>query len=168
MTARPPARQERIRRAVPADLDALMALERACFDRDAQSRRSMVHLVGRAHGEVRVVDDDGGIVADLVLLYRRGTRVARIYSIAVDPAARGRGLARRLIEDAEQCAQTAGCRRISAEARISNRASRLLFASCGFREAGRIADYYEGEHGAHEDGLRLVKPLLSDEGSVSP
>ncbi len=168
MTAPPSAGRELLRPAVPADLDALMALERACFDRDAQSRRSMAHLVGRAHGEVRVVDHDGRIVAALVLLYRRGTRVARIYSIAVDPAARGLGLARRLIEDADRCARARGCTRLSAEVRLSNRASRALFAACGFGEADCLADYYEGEHGAREDGVRLVKPLLSDKRPVSP
>lgn len=138
-----------------------MTLERACFARDAQTRRSMAHLIARANGEVRVVADEARLVAGLVLLYRRGTRVARIYSIAVDPAARGRGLARRLIADAEQCARAAGCARISAEARSSNHASRALFAACGYRETAELSDYYEGADDRFENGVRLVKPLLS-------
>ena len=158
----------RIRRAGPADLDALMALEQRCFAQDAQSRRSMAHLIERAHGELRVAEADRGVLGYVMLLYRRGTRVARIYSIAIDAQARGQGLARRLIDDAERCARDAGCARLSAEARWSNQASRALFSACGFSEAGRLADYYEGQHGGYEDGVRLVKVLLSDKAPVSP
>ncbi|MGN8197508.1 GNAT family N-acetyltransferase [Salinisphaera sp. RV14] len=168
MTAVPHCGDDSIRRAEAPDLDALMALERACFACDAQSRRSMAHLIGRAHGDVRVMDEGGRIVAAAVLLYRRGTRVARLYSIAVAPAARGRGLAGRLIDDAEQCARAAGCARLSAEARWSNRASRALFAACGFSETQRLADYYGHDPGRYEDGVRLVKRLLSGAGPVSP
>lgn len=168
MSASPSVGVIRIRRAVPADLEALMALERGSFAQDAQSRRSMRHLIERAHGELRVADAAGRLLGYLMLLYRRGTRVARIYSIAVASEARGQGLARRLVDDAEQCARAVGCTALSAEARQSNRASRALFAACGFAERKRLVDYYEADEHGHEDGVRLVKPLLSEAASVSP
>ncbi|KEZ78090.1 GNAT family N-acetyltransferase [Salinisphaera hydrothermalis] len=168
MSAPRPADDIRIRRAALTDLDALMALEHRCFAQDAQSRRSMRHLIQRAHGELRIAEAGGRLLGYLMLLYRRGTRVARIYSIAVDAQARGRGLARRLIDDAEQSAKAAGCTRLSAEARLSNTGSRALFAACGFDETGRLIDYYEDTDGGYEAGVRLGKRLLFDEGSGSP
>ena len=46
-----------------------------------------------------------------------------------------------------------------AEARLSNGASRGLFADAGYREIARLVDYYPGSNGGHEDGVRLEKQL---------
>lgn len=149
-----------IRDADRGDLDALTGLEQACFAHDAQSRRSLSWLVRRANARFRVVEDTtaSGILAYALTLYRRGSTVARLYSIAVAPAGRGQGLAARLLEDAEVIARTGGQRTMRAEARVSNRASRGLFAAHGFRETQRLADYYPGP----EDGVRLEKHLRTD------
>lgn len=163
-----PVGEGRLRRAAGADLAPLLALERRCFSVDAQSRRSMAHLLTRANGEAWLIEDGSQPMAYVVLLYRRGSRVARIYSIAVDPAARGRGLGRRLIAWAMVRAEAAGCRRASAEARASNTASRALFAACGFVEAERLPGYYPADGGALEEGVRLVRSLLSPMAPTSP
>jgi len=152
-----------IRTATPRDLAAMMALEQACFSLDAQSRRSMRYLLGQAHGETRVVDDNtsnGALSGYVMWLYKRGTRVARLYSIGVDPDARGRGLAARLLADAVARAQAAGCRVMRAEARTSNVASRALFRAAGFVETGALPGYYPGEAGQDDDdGVRMECPL---------
>ncbi|MES1942542.1 acetyltransferase [Salinisphaera sp. PC39] len=144
-----------IRTADGDDLDALRRLETRCFDLDAQSRRSLRHLLTRANATVRVVDGDDGLLAGAVLLFRRGTRSARLYSVAVVPEARGGGLARRLLADAERLAAARGCRRLRAEARLGNTASRALFAAAGYRERACLPGYYPGG----EAGIRLEKEL---------
>lgn len=152
-----------IRHAQSGDLAAMMALEQACFSLDAQSRRSMAYLLARANSETRVVDDhasDGRLSGYVMLLYKRGTHVARLYSIAVDPAARGRGLAARLLADACVRAQASGCRVMRAEARQSNAASRALFRAAGFVETGVLPGYYPGDADhADEDGVRMERAL---------
>ena len=148
-----------IRVATLADLAAVVALEQACFALDAQTGRSLRHLLTRAHGDFLVAVIDDAIVADVVVLYRRGSRVARLYSIAVGPAARGRGVAAALLAQAERHAIARGCVVMRAEARWSNTASRGLFAAAGYRETARLADYYPGAGGGHEDGVRLQKHL---------
>lgn len=144
-----------IRTADGDDLDALRRLETRCFDLDAQSRRSLRHLLTRANAAIRVVDGDAGLFAGAILLFRRGTRSARLYSVAVAPEARGEGLARRLLADAERLAAARGCRRLRAEVRRSNIASRALFAAGGYRERACLPGYYAGG----ESGIRLEKEL---------
>lgn len=142
-----------IRAAGSEDLDAICRLEARCFDPDAQSRRSLRHLLTRAHAAAWVAENGGAVVAYAVLLFRRGTRSARLYSIAVDPAARGGGVARALLLAAENEAWARGCRRVRAEVRRSNKASRALFAAAGYRETAVLPGYYPGG----EDGIRLQK-----------
>lgn len=145
-----------IRRAGAADLDAVEALERACFTLDAQSRRSLRYLLMRAHADVLLaVEADGTLLGDAVVLYRRGARVARLYSIATSRAARGRGVGTHLLAAGEAAAREKGCRALRAEVRVSNAASRGLFGRTGYREIGPLPAYYPGG----EDGLRLEKPL---------
>lgn len=147
-----------IRAASGKDLDAIHRLETRCFALDAQSRRSLRYLLTRAHAAAWVAESRGAVVAYAVLLFRRGVRAARLYSIAVDPAARGAGLGRALLLAAENEAWARGCRRVRAEVRRSNRASRGLFAAAGYREVAVLPDYYPGG----EDGIRLQKQREGD------
>ncbi|RJS91438.1 GNAT family N-acetyltransferase [Salinisphaera sp. Q1T1-3] len=151
-----------IRSAVPADLDHLWALEQAVFDVDAQSRRSLRWLLMRANADLRVIATpaaDDPIAACSITLFRANSRVARLYSIAVAAQARGQGMAGRLLHDAIRRAANRGCRVMRAEARVSNTASRGLFAAAGFTETQRLVAYYPGP----ADGVRMQRSLEEDD-----
>lgn len=149
-----------VRAAGGNDLDAICRLEARCFTLDAQSRRSLRHLLTRANAAVWVAERDGAVVAYAALLFRRGTRSARLYTIAVAPEARGTGAGRALLAAAEAGARARGCRRLRAEVRAGNAASRGLFADAGYREVGPLPGYYPAdETGAGETGIRLQKDL---------
>lgn len=158
MTANGPA----IRTAARADLAALAALERRCFVLDAQSRRSLRHLLTRAHAANYLVELGGAPAGHVCVLFRRNSRLARVYSLAVDPAARGRGYARALLAAAERAALAAGCARIVSEVRLSNQASQTLFASAAYAPVRRLPDYYPDHGGGFEDGMRLEKALAGE------
>ena len=76
-----------IRMALPIDVDALFDLEMFCFDGDRLSRRSLAYFVRHAHADVMVALLDGNVIGYAIVMYRRGTRLARLYSLAVHPAA---------------------------------------------------------------------------------
>jgi len=78
-----------------------------------------------------------------------------VVSVVVAPAARGRGLARRLVAVAEAQARRLGSDAVALEVRADNRAARALYARLGYVEVARLPEYYED--GAA--GLRLVKRL---------
>ncbi|HSM04257.1 MAG TPA: peptidase C39 family protein [Longimicrobiales bacterium] len=150
----------RIRSADVGDLDALASLEEGSFPGDRLSRRQLRHLLTRGHAAVLVAEDPatGDVLGDVVLLFRRGTAIARLYSIAVHPSARGRGLGRRLLEEAERVAWSRERAWMRAEIRKDNAASIRLFEAHGYRRFGEYDDYYDD----HMAAWRVEKPLDED------
>lgn len=148
-----------IRDAVRVDLDGLSALEASAFTSDRMSRRGLRRLIGRPSARLRVAaerrDGDVVILGYHLVLFRKNSAVARLYSIAVDRKKRGTGLGRRLLADAEAVA--AGARRnvIRLEVRPRNRAAIGLYERRGFRAIGRYSRYYDDL----SDALRYEKPL---------
>lgn len=144
-----------IRPATLDDLDALIALENRCFDDDRISRRQFRHLLNKGHAALFVAELDAQIVASLVVLFSRGTATARLYSIAVAPETRGKGIARALVERAEAEAWREERAWMRLEIRKDNSASIGLFESLGYRRFGSLADYYAD----HMDAWRYEKAI---------
>jgi len=74
---------------------------------------------------------------------RRGSLIARLYSLAVNPDARGKGVAAALVQGAQRLAAEAGCTALRLEVRASNTAARGLYEREKFRLRGRRDAYYE-------------------------
>ena len=83
----------------------------------------------------------------MILLFRRTSVSARIYSIAVAPPARGRGIGRRMMQRAENEARKRGCCRMRLEVRMENTTAIRLYESLGFSDTAVIPGYYQD--GAH-------------------
>ncbi len=132
----------RLRDARPDDLPALLALE-ARFPGDRLSARQFRHHLGNPRARLRVAAAGGAVLAYHLLLLRRGSGLARLYSIAVDAAARGQGLGRRLLADAEAQARAAGCRGLRLEVRQDNDAANSLYRAAGYRQLAVLANYYD-------------------------
>jgi ribosomal protein S18 acetylase RimI-like enzyme len=128
-----------VRPAGTGDLDTVDAIEAASFDRDRFPRRNLARML-RGGRTVFLVAGSAGYVA---VCFRRGASVARIYSLAVRPEARGQGVAARLIKASRDLAREAGCDRLRLEVRLSNAAARRLYEREGFRLRKRLEDYYE-------------------------
>ena len=94
------------------------------------------------------------LAAYLLILFHRGTALARIYSIAVDPNFRGQGLGEFLMQQAEVLALDAGCTALRLEVRTDNTGAIALYGRLGYRKFGQYADYYED----HSDALRFQNP----------
>jgi ribosomal protein S18 acetylase RimI-like enzyme len=144
-----------IRPASLLDLDALLAIENRCFDLDRLSRRSFRYMLTKANAQTLVYEDQAGIRGYVMVLFNRGTSMARLYSIAVLSELRGTGAGRRLAEAAENSALEQGCTYLRLEIRPDNEASKKLFTHLGYRQFGVHHDYYED----HMDALRFEKHL---------
>lgn len=105
--------------------------------------------------DVFVAEDAGRVVGDAVVLYRRGFQGARLYSLAVHPDARGRGVAGHLLGAVEGAARERGCVVLRLEVREDNEPARALYRKHGYADAGRTADYYQDGSAA----LRMRKRL---------
>jgi ribosomal protein S18 acetylase RimI-like enzyme len=151
-----------IRRAVPQDIDALVTLENAAFDSDRLSRRSFRYLLTRANAETLVYIDADHLAGYVMLLFHTGTSLARMYSLAVAPQARGRSIGRALIEVAEEKVREHDCISLRLEVRRDNLYTIRLYEKLGYRQIGTLPDYYED----HMEAIRYEKflaPHLSPE-----
>lgn len=83
------------RTATLDDLPSLLALEQQCFTSDRLTPRSFQWMISRAHGQLIVAEHLGSIQGYALVLFHRGTSLARLYSIASAVQARGQGLGQR-------------------------------------------------------------------------
>ena len=143
-----------IRPAVPEDVDALVRLE-AVFPGDRLSRQSFRRFLSRGAASILVYVQDREVIADSVVLYRRGSLSGRLYSLVVHPDAQGRGVARALLKAAELAALSKGCTSLRLEVRADNHAALALYARSGYLPFGQINDYYQD----HTPAQRLRKPI---------
>lgn len=141
-----------IRTAREADLPALLALE-AQFPGDRLRLRQFRHHLRNPRALLRVLVEGGRLAGYALVLRRAGSRRARLYSIAVDAAARGQGHGRALLRDAERRARAAGCDALGLEVRADNAAARGLYAAAGYAEIARLPAYYEDGG----EGVRLLR-----------
>ena len=133
-----------VRTAAPADLGALVALELRAFSGDRMSRAQYRRHLASAGAAVLVADAPGEeLLGSALVFFRRGSTLARLYSIATAPAARGRGIGAQLLAAAEGAARDRGCRALRLEVRVDNAAAIALYERAGYRRIGRYADYYQ-------------------------
>jgi ribosomal-protein-alanine N-acetyltransferase len=144
-----------VRLAGPADLDLIDGIEAESFDRDRFPRRNLARML--RGGRTRFLL--AGRAGYLALSFRAGSRVARIYSLAVRPADRGRGIADRLVSAAGTLAAQHGAISMRLEVRASNTAAQRLYHRHGFRLRRRLEAYYEDGEAA----LQMDLPLAAGE-----
>lgn len=145
-----------VRTAKRSDVDALVELEQKVFDTDRLSRRSLVRFLQSPSAVVMVaVAQDGRLAGTAIVLFRRGAKVARLYSIAVAPDLGGRGVGSMLLAAAEDAACSRGAIAIRLEVHVTNHAAISRYRKSGYQERGRSARYYEDGG----DALRFEKPL---------
>lgn len=151
----------KFRNAIPEDLPALLELENQCFEHDRLTPRSFQWMISRAHASLLVAQGDAGLLGYALLLFHRGTSLARLYSIAISHLARGRGLGRQLLEQAEQKAVEHDCAYLRLEVRPDNSSAIALYESAGYRRFAQVSDYYED----HSAALRYEKRVLKRDGA---
>lgn len=144
-----------IRPATTADASALHQLEQACFSSDRLSRRRLRHWVGAHNRVFLVAEENGALLGYVLVLLRRGTRLARLYSLAVGPGGRGRGIGRALLQAAEEAAGRSGRLFMRLEVAEDNQTAIALYQSLGYRAFGSYQNYYEDQRHA----LRMHKRI---------
>jgi len=132
-----------IREALPTDIEALALIEADRFRSDRLSRRSLLALTRSPSARVLVACRRDAVIGYAVLLIRRGSRRARLYSIAVAAAEASRGLGARLLAAAEDAARALGVSRIALEVRADNPAAIKLYRRRGYRQIGERPSYYD-------------------------
>lgn len=143
------------RPATRDDVDALTGLEQRCFPGDRLTRARFRALLRQPGAAFIAAPHATGLAGYALLLFRRGSRVARLYSVAVDPGFRGHGLGRRLVEAALDLARHRGAGILRLEVRVDNMSAIALYRGLGFHDFATRAGYYDDG----TDALRFEKAL---------
>ena len=150
-----------IRRAVEADVNAMVAIERASFS-DPWTASAIASTLRYAHMRVLVAEERGELGGDgagrplgYVVAMVAGQE-AEIADLAVSPDARRRGIGRALIDRLLADLEAEGVESVFLEVRESNRGARALYESRAFRGIGRRRGYYRLPV---EDALLLKREL---------
>jgi ribosomal protein S18 acetylase RimI-like enzyme len=146
------------RKATSKDLEALLVIESHCFAIDRLSRRSFRHHIKSPNSDLLVLHNahsDTKILAYGLVLNHQGTRLARLYSIALHPDLRGKGIAKKLLAALEMSAVKRNRLYMRLEVAINNDAAIQLYQSMAYRVFGEYSDYYED----HSDALRMQKRI---------
>ncbi|GAA5093857.1 hypothetical protein GCM10025760_24560 [Microbacterium yannicii] len=132
-----------LRAATPADLAAIMKLERASFPTDAWSEAMMREELTSPHGWYVVDEEAGRLVGYAGLRAVKSATDADIQTIAIAEGARGRGRGRTMLRALLAEAARRGAAHVFLEVRDDNPVAQGLYASEGFAEIGRKPRYYQ-------------------------
>ncbi|OGT98053.1 MAG: ribosomal-protein-alanine N-acetyltransferase [Geobacteraceae bacterium GWC2_48_7] len=141
-----------IRPLAEQDLDQVLLVEQASFPVPWR-REHFLHEITTPHSFPFAAVADGVIVGYLCLHVLFET--AEILDVAVAPERRGEGIAKLLLEHAEETARSLGAEQIVLEVRASNHAALALYENIGFVRSGIRKQYYEGT----EDAVLMEKRL---------
>lgn len=137
--------REGMRDATLLDLDALVALERACFPpAHAYGREQYVYALGPAKAVNLVLEEERSIVAYVGAFYHRAHRAGHVITLNVHPRARGQGHGRALMGACEEALRKLGMDRVALEVNVDNEPAIRLYGRLGYERIGKIAEYYSG------------------------
>ncbi|WP_028033407.1 GNAT family N-acetyltransferase [Chelativorans sp. J32] len=144
-----------IRPARASDIDTLVSIENSVFESDRLNRRAFRNHIGSGTTSLLVAERDGVVLGYALVFYRRGVKIARLYSIAVASSEASAGIGRGLLAAAEATVRANGRSILRLEVREDNLRALELYKRAGYRPIGRRENYYEDGAPA----LRLEKDL---------
>jgi ribosomal-protein-alanine acetyltransferase len=144
-----------IRKARKADLDSVEEIENSVFDSDQLSRASLRRYMSVPSAAMIVAQEDKAITGYALVVFRKGSKIGRLYSIAVDKTRAGRGVGRALLAASEEAARKRKCNLFALEVRADNPRAIALYEKNGYAMTGREEDWYEDGG----DALRFEKKL---------
>ncbi|QIR14935.1 GNAT family N-acetyltransferase/peptidase C39 family protein [Shewanella aestuarii] len=143
------------RSATLNDLPQLNRIEHNAFSGDKISARQMKRFINSDLDHLIVADENGTLAGYALILFHRGTRLARLYSIAVSPEFRGRNIAFKLVTQCENIAVEHGFITLRLEVRNDNIAAKNLYLKMGYKVLKTLVHYYDDL----ADGVRMHKRL---------
>ncbi len=129
------------------------ALEAKCFS-DPWPYDSFINTLSNEHAAYFTLYADG-IFCGYIGMYDLVDEVS-IINVAVDPAYRGKGYGKMLMDRAEDYAQAHSCPMITLEVRESNDVARTLYEKTGYRIFGTQKNYYTNPK---EDAILYCKDI---------
>jgi [ribosomal protein S18]-alanine N-acetyltransferase len=146
-----------------ADAPRLAAMSRDYIEVGLKPAWSSSRIIWHIHNpESVVLTARVANVTSGFAIMRYADDVAHLILLAVDPAYRRRGVARRLMAWLEETAFTAGAFIVGLELRATNESAFAFYSSLGYREVARVPGYYQGI----ESAIRMTRDVRTGSGAV--
>jgi len=156
----------KLREATIRDLDALLALEAACYPpHQAYSREEYRYALAKAKALNLVLHDVDDAVGFVGAFHHGVWRVGHVYTVNVHPKRRGEGLGKLLMGEAEARLAALGMTRVVLEVNVENADAIRLYERAGYARVKRLKDYYSQY--ANNDAFLYEKPLPQGMGSAA-
>lgn len=150
-----------IRVATANDIHGIFVLEQKCFlDNQAYSAKQLTYLINKANSCCLVEISEQIIRGFIIVLFRRGTQVAGIETIGVDPTFQHKGIGKELINAAENEIVKRGIKQIRLEVSVGNTPAVQLYQKSGYIIMSLLKDYYKFEHCGSHDAYRMKKTII--------
>jgi ribosomal-protein-alanine acetyltransferase len=132
-------------------LDRLYEIETECFVEEAFTKKQIALLLTDYNSISLVAREDGEIVGFIVgVIYPDGkTLSGHIVTIDVSPSHRRKGIGQTLLQETECIFVQKGVRTCLLEVREDNTAAIGLYRKLGYKDIGRLENYYGNAHGIY-------------------
>ncbi len=131
------------------DVDELLRIEACCFATDRLTRRSFRHWIRAEHSTLLVAEHDRELLGYGLVWSKRGTRLSRMYSLAILPQMRRQGLAGQLLTALEMSMVDRGRLFMRLELTGNNQAAMAFFQRQGYRVFSQSTPYGSGDSVLH-------------------
>ncbi len=144
-----PTAETVVRPAGPADVAAILALDRSAPEAPHWAPAGYRAMLGGPPAEQRrslIVAERAGTVVGFAVGALAGAgeeRWGEIESVAVDQGSRRTGVGQLLCQRLMQWARSGGAERMELEVRQASVGAQMLYRRCGFGEVGRRPGYYQ-------------------------
>lgn len=144
------------------DVEKLGTLEAKIFPvesygRDVLHPRQFRYFLTKANAFVVICERENIFCGYMIVLFRKNSDTARIYSIAIPPSAQGKGLGVFFLSSLEDICRKIKIRKITLETRADNLGMQKLSLRSGYSEVKRLKAYYHDG----TDALKFAKDISS-------
>ncbi len=145
-----------IRHAVGEDFEALLEIDQASFTGGvAYDASELSYFMKREGSETLVLEEDGKIVAFLIVEVHRTRRSGTIVTLDVREAHRRSGYGSQLLTRAEEILLEYGAEAYDLQVDVNNRGAISFYKKHGFRTVRTLSHYYANGN----DAYLMVKDL---------
>jgi|SRR5688572_26322120 len=151
-----------IRYATSRDFPILLSIDEACFPPEiAYDALDLKHMMSRPGAESLVLEEDGKIVAFLVMEVDRNRRTATLVTLDVLEAHRRSGYASSLLARSEKSLNELNISAYNLQVDTKNEAAIAFYRKNGFAVDRLLRKYYPGSR----DAWQMVKKLQPSGGT---
>lgn len=137
------------------DVPLISQLENKSFQCDQISIKNLIKFCNNPRADFIVIKENEFFAGYGLVLHRRNTKKARLYSIAIDPHFKNRGFGQKILNHLEKLAKEREATSMILEVASKNISAQNFYRNLEYKEYRYRKEYYSD----HDDAICLEKIL---------